>query len=171
MGGNTIAFPQASTGGNASPASMCLRPKIRTKNGVQPTIYRSPRVGLDLSNPRTAESPTDPRVIYISKPYRYFIHPHLLTSNGRGHTFLGIYRMCLDSDQFKSDDDTLGEIIRLSGLKETTAVKYLADYNAGLQNGTLHSFIGSSGKGASASPATYLKMMGTLARIGGADAS
>jgi len=79
--------------------------------------------------------------------------------------------MCLDSDQFNSDDDTLREIIRLSGLKEPTARKYLADYNAGLQKGTLHSFIGSAGKGASASPATYLKMMGTLARIGGADTS
>jgi hypothetical protein len=104
-------------------------------------------------------------VIYISKPYRYFVHPHLLTSNGRGHTFLGIYRTCLDSSQFDSDDEILKETISLSGLKEPTAVKYLADYNTGLQNGTLHAFIGSAGKGASASPAKYLKMMGTLARI------
>jgi len=104
-------------------------------------------------------------VIYISKPYRYFIHPHLLTSNACGHTFLGIYRACLDSGQFESDDDILQETIRLSGLKEPTAVKYLADYNAGLQKGTLRSFIGSAGKGASASPATYLRLMGTLARI------
>jgi hypothetical protein len=49
-------------------------------------------------------------------------------------------------------------------------VKYLGDYKAGLQNGALHSFVGSAGKGASASPATYLKMMGTLERISAQDA-
>lgn len=49
-------------------------------------------------------------------------------------------------------------------------MKYLGDYKAGLQNGALHSFVGSAGKGASASPATYLKMMGTLERISAQDA-
>jgi hypothetical protein len=162
-GRNTAAFPPSSASGNASSTSLHIRPRESTK---KPIIYRSSRVGLDLSNPSATASPTDPRVIYISKPYRYFIHPHLLTSNGRGHTFLGIHRACLDSDQSSSDDDILKEIIRLSGLKETTAAKYLADYNGGLQRGALGSFIGSAGKGASSSPATYLKMMGTLVRIG-----
>jgi hypothetical protein len=82
-----------------------------------------------------------------------------------------MYRTCLDSDQFQSDDDTLREVIKLSGLKQSTAVNYLADYNTGLQQGTLQSFIGSAGKGVSASPAKYLKMMGTLVRIGGDEAS
>ena len=164
-GRSTSAFPVVSTKGNSSPTSLYLRPKVSNEQDGKSVIYRSSRVGLDLSHPSTTESSTDPRVIYISKLYRYFIHPHLLTSNGRGHTFLGIYRSCLDSGQ--SDDHILREIIRLSGLKEQKVVKYLADYNAGLQEGTLHSFVGSAGKGASASPATYLKMMGTLARIGG----
>jgi hypothetical protein len=169
-GGNTTAFPPTSESGHASSTSLCLRPKVSTKQALKPTIYRSSRVGLDLSNPSTTESSTDPRVIYVSKPYRYFIHPHLLTSNGRGHTFIGIYRSCLESGKFESEDNTLREIIRLSGLKELTAVKYLADYNAGLQKGALHSFVAPVGKGASASPAVYLKMMGTLARICGDDA-
>ena len=165
-GRNTVAFPPSSTNSNVSSTSLHIRPRVSTKNSAKPIIYRSSRVGLDLSNPNATASPTDPRVIYISKPYRYFIHPHLLTSNGRGHTFLGIHRACLDSNPSGSDDDILKEIIRVSGLKETTAAKYLADYNSGLQHGALHSFIGSVGRGASSSPTTYLKMMGTLVGIG-----
>lgn len=169
-GRNTSAFPPMTTSGNASSTVLYLRQRVSTKQAVKPIIYHSSRVGLDLSNPNTAESSTDPRVIYIQKPYRYFVHPHLLTSNGRGHTFLGLYRTCLESDRFASDDDIIREIVRVSGLKEPTTAKYLSDYNAGLQRGALRSFIGPAGKGASASPATYLKMMGTLMRISEDDA-
>jgi hypothetical protein len=50
-------------------------------------------------------------------------------------------------------------------MKEQSVVKYLADYMSGVEKGNLQSFIGVSGKGASASPSTYLKMMGTLERV------
>lgn len=142
-----------------------LRYKSANNITSQPTIYRSPRVGLDLSNSNITPSLTDQRVNYISRLYRYFTHPHLLTSNGRGQTFMGIYRACVDSQRFASDNDVLQEIMKLLDMKQQTALKYLAAFKAGSDKGTLQSFIGSAGKGISASPGTYLKMMGTLARI------
>jgi hypothetical protein len=58
-------------------------------------------------------------------------------------------------------------IASLSGVKDATAAKYLADYVAGREAGLqlIDSFIGEKGKGASSSPATYLKMMGALSNM------
>jgi hypothetical protein len=133
--------------------------------GVLPSVYRSPRIGLDLSHPGTTNTPAHPRVVYISKLYRYFVLPHLLTSNGRSQTFLGIYRTCVDSGRYGSDDASSlrRELIELSGLKEATVIKYLTDFQLGVDRGTLSAFIGA--KGASASPSNYLRMMGTLHRL------
>ena len=164
-GGDTSAFPPASYGSKPSSVSLYLRP-ITAPASVKSPIYRSPRIGLDLSHPGTTNSPTDPRIVFISKPYRYFVHPELLTSNGRSQTFLGVYRTCLASG--RHDDSGLAlrrELVRLTGMKEHSVIKYLADYQSGIDEGNLQSFIGASGKGASASPATYLKMMGALARV------
>lgn len=163
MGGNTAALPPASSTSSSKSSLLHLSPKTPTKNTAKPTIYCSSRIGLDLSNPSAVASPTNPRVIYISKPYRYFTHPHLLTSNGRGHTFHGLYQSCLN--QSNSEAAVLAEIIKLSGLKEVTAQKYLADYKLGLEKGSLQAFIGAAGKGAASSPSSYLKMMGTLDRL------
>jgi len=38
----------------------------------------------------------------------------------------------------------------------------LEHYKAGVDSGKLKAFVGAQGKGASSSPATYLRMMGTL---------
>ena len=164
-GGDTSAFPPASYGSKPSSVSLYLRP-VTAPASVKSPIYRSPRIGLDLSHPGTTNSPTDPRIVFISKPYRYFVHPELLTSNGRSQTFLGVYRTCLASG--RHDDSGLAlrrEMVRLTGMKEHSVIKYLADYQSGIDEGNLQSFIGASGKGASASPATYLKMMGALVRV------
>jgi hypothetical protein len=138
-----------------------------------PVVYRSPRVGLELSHSETTTSPTHPRVVYVSRPYRYFVLPHLLTSNGRGHTLLGVYRSCLESKGKHDDEDAKAvlssslknELSRLTGLKEATVVKYLEDYKAGLSGGSLQTFVGAAGKGAGSSPSMVLKMMGTLERV------
>ena len=127
-------------------------------------VYTSSRIGLDLSHPSVTNSSTDPRVIYLAKRYRYFVHPHLLTADGRGHTFLGAFLTLTCGESSDDDERALKETIKITGLKEQTASKYLADYRAGVQRGSLDSFIGSSGKGASASPSIYLKMMGTLVK-------
>src|SRR5712672_735123 len=59
-------------------------------------MYKSPRIGLDLSHPSTRLHPSDRRIRYVSKPYRYYILPHLLTANGRGQTFLGVHDHCVN---------------------------------------------------------------------------
>lgn len=160
-GGKTAALAPESG------SSICLYLQRRQTNNAtpKPTIYHSSRVGLDLSHPSTTPSLADLRVIYISKLYRCFVHPHLLTSNGRGHTFISVYRTCIDSQRFTSDEDVLQEVIKLLNMKERTALRYLAAFNAGSDKGTLRSFVGPAGKGTSASPGAYLKMMGTLARM------
>lgn len=125
------------------------------------TIYTSPRIGLDLSHPGTTPSLTHPRVAFLPRPYRYFVHPHLLTANGRTQTFLGILQACLLNSN--SDETWLrSELIRITGLKKASVEKYLGEYRKG---GKLGAFVGSAGKGASGSPATYLRMMGTLERM------
>jgi hypothetical protein len=177
---NTAAFPPASSGGDTATPSMYLKRITNTSEEAKPStfqvssalnipkprIYQSPRIGLDLSNPRTTNSPTHPRVVFVSKRYRYFTNPHLLTANGRGHTFLGVYQDCLESGKFEGRVIALKhELSKVTGIKEATVVKYLADYKAGLDNGALKTYVGAAGKGAASSPSTLLKMMGTLERI------
>ncbi|KZT06561.1 uncharacterized protein LAESUDRAFT_653427 [Laetiporus sulphureus 93-53] len=148
--------------------SLSLERIERFPDTMRPRIFRSPRIGLDLSNPDIpSDRPlTHPRVIFVSRPYRFFIHPHLLTANGRGQTFLGVYRSC-ESCGTMDEYQLLNEVVRLTGLKMPTAVKYLSEYKRGVTAGELRTFIGASGKGASASPMSFLKLMGILQRLQG----
>jgi hypothetical protein len=57
------------------------------------------------------------------------------------------------------------ELVRITAIREPTVKKYLEDYKAGVDHGDLKSFVGSAGKGASSSPSSYLKMMGTLEKL------
>jgi hypothetical protein len=134
-------------------------------SGTEPPskIFRSPRVGLDLSNPETTDS--HPRVVFVTKPYRYFMHPHLLTANGRMQTFLGIYQSFLEADKPKSDNEMTKLVANLTGMNEQTVANYLLHYRTGLMSGKLSTFVGSAGKGTSSSPSAYLRMAGTLARL------
>ncbi|KAF9021261.1 hypothetical protein BDZ89DRAFT_906508, partial [Hymenopellis radicata] len=54
------------------------------------TIYTSPRIGLELFNPGTPCSLACPRVRFVGKHYRYFVHPELLVANGRAQTMLAV---------------------------------------------------------------------------------
>ena len=131
-----------------------------------PSVYRSPRIGIDLSHFSTTESLTHPRVVYVSKPYRYFIHPQLLTANGRVQTFLGVYNACRASG--RNSNNAFGlrrDIIRIGGFSDKVAEKYLADYKDGFKNGSLKAFIGARGKGTSSTASGCLKLFGTLARL------
>ncbi|KAH9919714.1 uncharacterized protein B0H18DRAFT_937053 [Fomitopsis serialis] len=142
--------------------------RIQPNRGrFKPRIFQSPRIGLDLSNPDIPkENPHyHSRVQFVAKHYRYFVHPHLLTANGRGQTFLGVYLQCTAQPQFDDDDEIIEEVARLTGLKVQTARNYLAEYRWGLEQGQLKAFLGTAGKGASAAPATFLRMMGTLAKL------
>ena len=165
-------LPSVSPETRETPASLYLKPLPCDISRREP-VYRSPRIGLELSHPGTTATATHPRVIFLSKRYRYFVHPHLLTSNGRTQTFLGVLQTCLDTGRYGENplksgdksDELRKELSEITGLKNSTVVKYIAEYQAGINSGRLHSFVGPSGKGASASPSTYLNMMGTLSRL------
>lgn len=109
--------------------------------------------------------PDHPRVVFLPRPYRYFVHPHLLTANGRSQTFLGVLRACLDAGMTMGSTKLEKELVRITGLKEPTVKRYLGDYRGGLDQGSLKAFVGPAGKGASSSPTTYLRMMGILERL------
>ena len=125
-------------------------------------IYKSSRIGLDLSHPSTRLDPSDRRVRYVSKPYRYFVLPHLLTANGRGQTFLGVHDHCVNALQISKKSLLVGKISSLTGVRSQTVDKYLNTYREALEAGELERFIGARGKGASSSPGTFLQLMGAL---------
>ncbi|KIJ13363.1 hypothetical protein PAXINDRAFT_181369 [Paxillus involutus ATCC 200175] len=134
-----------------------------TSSSALPTVYRSPRIGLDLSNSETTDSITHPRVVFVGKLYRYFTRPELLVSKGRMQTFVGLYTTLRHSNGHTEDSLKLKrELCKIMGLKEQNVSKYLADYRSGYQDGELKSFVGPSGKGVCQSVSEYLKMMGTL---------
>ncbi|PPQ65733.1 hypothetical protein CVT24_011766 [Panaeolus cyanescens] len=157
--------------------STCLfiKPKTCPSNPAKlPVIYRSPRIGLELSHPGTTAPsvrPLHPRILYLPRRYRFFIKPTDLTANGRPQTFLGVLKSCIASYATEAAGlkkaNLSKEITRLSGIKDATAAKYMAEYLAGREGGeeVLGSCIGSKGKGIGSSPGAYLKMMGSIAKI------
>jgi hypothetical protein len=145
-------------------------PSNRHSPGLK--IYNSPRIGLDLSHPGTTGPEVKPlhsRIRFLPKRYRYFTNPSELVANGRTQTFLGVLYSCISSDvnQSLKDQKVLAEVVRLSGMKEGTVTRYIADYAAGRAGGakTLAGFVGPKGKGAASSPSTYLKMMGAISAL------
>ncbi|KAA1466622.1 hypothetical protein DENSPDRAFT_46333 [Dentipellis sp. KUC8613] len=161
--GNDISGFSSKVGGKAT-SSLFLRLANLHEDKISclPPIYKSPRIGLDLSNPTVQLSASDPRVVFMPKNYRYFTRPHLLTANGRGQTFLGVYQSCLDSGKFNGDKEgLLAEVVKLTGLSAQSVSKYEAQYQLGRTSGSLKPFIASGGKGASASPTSFLKMIGS----------
>ena len=142
-------------------------------------IFRSPRIGLDISHPSipmpSSKSPTSsaaalahPRVKFIAQPYRFFVSPYLLTANGRGQTFIGVYDALVARGHCESDEELLGEIVRLTGVKGPTAIRYLAGLRKGLTEGELAAWVGPKGKAVTSSITEWLKMIGTLRRLGSA---
>lgn len=144
---------------------MYLR-KRPTSSLATSRVFRSPRIGLDLSNQETKATPTHPRVVFVGKLYRYFTHPELLIANGRTQTFIGLYLALVFEKKYEADSLKFrSELSKLTGIKDATLVKYLSDYELGFEKGVLEDFVGASGKGVLASASAYLKMMGMLARI------
>jgi hypothetical protein len=168
---NTAAFKFPSEAGAQQSTSLSLKPVPTPVSGTLPTIYFSPRIGLDLSHPGTTSAttlPLHPRIRFLPRKYRFFTHPEWLVANGRPQTFLGVLQSLIASSPAGLKTPSLGnDIARITKTKDATAAKYLADYVAGRDAGVdlLDAFIGAKGKGASSSPATYLKMMGALSNI------
>ena len=136
-------------------------------------IFRSPRIGLDISHP-TIPSPSSspaaalahPRVTFIARPYRFFVSPYVLTANGRGQTFVGVHDALVARGHCKRDAELLGELVRLTGFKGPTTAKYLAELREGRAEGTLGEWTGPKGKAVTSSVTAWLRMIGTLRRLG-----
>ncbi|KAJ3801196.1 hypothetical protein GGU11DRAFT_675573 [Lentinula aff. detonsa] len=153
----------------SSPGEHTLHFMLKHEVEIQAVyLYKSPRIGLGLSHPSVSPSFADPRVVFLSKPYRYFIHPELLTSNGRPQTFIGILNslqaMCSSDSLHGLDEretkEITGNICNKCGLKAHTVTKYLEYYLGKLDDRSdLESFIGASSKD---SPSAYLRLMGIL---------
>lgn len=168
--GETSALSSASLP-SKSGASMYFVP-VEVQEEL-PAVFRSPRIGLDLSHATislpsvsVADTLAHPRTLFVSKPYRYFTHPHLLTANGRGQTFFGVYTAFTSSSTSARSDEKrlLSRVVKSTGLKMDAAVKYSAAYRDGKNSGSLASLIGPKGKGAGSSPVAFLRMTGTLER-------
>ncbi len=167
---NTSAFLPAEDDKQA--VCLFLKPVVAPQR-KPPSIYFSPRIGLELSHPGTTSAttlPLHPRILFLPKRYRFFTNPSLLITNGRAQTFLAILHQLTTSSGASGSqtDASLSRSISLiTKTKEATAAKYLSDYNSGREGGIplIDSLIGTKGKGASSSPATYLKMMGALSTL------
>ncbi|KAJ3852393.1 hypothetical protein EV368DRAFT_41145 [Lentinula lateritia] len=146
---------------HSAPSTSVLRFEEKDEAKIQAVrIYQSPRIGLGLSHPSVSPSFDNPRVVYLSKPYRYFVHPELLTSNGRPQTFLGILSSLETATLDKLGRKKLIDCIcDQSGMKTHTVAKYLEYYSSGHGCSNLKSFIGSASRD---SPSNYLRLMGVL---------
>jgi len=100
---------------------------------------------------------------------RYYTRPRELRK-GRAQLIYGFIHSALTT-QFDprnntlSDDETFRAVLTEAiGLKDALINKYLLEYDAGRKKGLEHLSlcIGPGGKGAAASPTSYLKMMGAL---------
>ena len=152
---DTFAFPSTVPGS---------RPSLKIIHRREPSAtispFRCPRIGLDLSHRSTTNSPWDPRVAFVCKPYRYIIHPELLTFNGRPQTFIGVYDRI--SEEMGSDPAKLAKaIVAATGIQETTVLKYIESLSLGLGGErALSRFIRTK----TGSVADYLVMVGALRR-------
>jgi hypothetical protein len=144
---------------------MYLRKRPASSLTTSP-VFRSPRIGLDLSNPETKINLTHPRIVFVGKLYRYFTYPELLIVNGRVQTFVGLYLALVEGKKYKPGSlEFRNELTKLTGIKDMTVANYLSDYQFGFEKGNLADFIGAVGKGVSASASAYLRMMGTISGL------
>ncbi|KAI0797396.1 hypothetical protein BC629DRAFT_1285897 [Irpex lacteus] len=172
--GDTTAWSLSTTENTSTlQSSLRLIPVTPTPEQLNPPhIYSSPRIGLDLSHssiplPSTpagaAKTLGYPRLTFISREYRFFVHPELLTANGRGHTFLGVYRsLTSESEKERSKGGLKERLVALTGLKANTVDKYLQEYLESVKDGRLSAFVVAKGKGAGSNPVSALRMFGTL---------
>ncbi|KAI4523778.1 hypothetical protein K525DRAFT_195592 [Schizophyllum commune Loenen D] len=157
--GDTSAF---------TPRGLFLRPREDSACSGHRDICRTPRVGLDLSKAS--------RAVYVAKAYRY-IASFDSPLKSKAQTFAGaVYHCCysptrpeggipvLASEVSKSlHDPALTErLVKLTALSTTVAARYLKDYLAGFDNGSVESFVGK--KNVASSPSAYLTMVGALHR-------
>ncbi|KAG8988937.1 hypothetical protein FRB94_000320 [Tulasnella sp. JGI-2019a] len=154
--GESSAFPVSASSAKTRATSLFVAPHTPSQVGVLPELFTSPRIGLDLSNPSDSAA----RLEMVDKPYRFLIRPHLLTANGRAHTFFGIFRAKKVTSK-PPYANLAGTIARLTGLSESATRRYIQFYLEG-QDTQVEAYVGPKAKGVSGSPEKLLKMLGAL---------
>lgn len=176
-GGDTAALnpPDASS---SSRTSYLYMKRVTSSASALPRIYKSPRIGIDLSHsgtvvPTSRTTPTElhSRIRFLPKTYRYFTRPRELTK-GRPQTIYGVICATLEldphPDRSLSGDKTFRNTLSAAtGVKDALLAKYLAEYDAGRKSGLAHLrlSIGPQGKGAADSAGSYLKLMGAIETV------
>lgn len=171
--GEINAFPSGS-----DRQSLSLVPiPLSDPNGEQEVsqIYRSPRIGLDLTNPSAAPSLSNQRVSFVQRRYRYFRLPTLLRTKGQAENFLGTLYHCLkvpgwsitelDRDwavQFKKHE-VIAKVEKATG--KAGAARWLKAFEAGTQV-KVNRFCGAAGKTNKAGAEHILSMYGAIAGLG-----
>ncbi|KAH9939367.1 uncharacterized protein BXZ73DRAFT_43968 [Epithele typhae] len=163
--------------------------KARARADPEPAqgrIYRSPRIGLDISNatviafggpgigPASAAHASSaawhPRVRFVGRPYRFFVSPSLYTLNGRGQTFVGVHDALISAGMYADGVAFRGELVRLTGYMSSTVDKYFEALHSSVKNGLkgegMDEWVGPKGKTVHGSPSEWLKMIGTLKGFG-----
>ena len=169
LGGSISAFPSLSAAASLSDQQAKMYLVLFPRDAHLPVIHRSPRIGLDLSHPTVSPQRNNPRVIYISKLYRYFVRPKLLKANGRCHTLIGLHleqaaKVGTDNP-LQNNSALIRHLMEAMALGRTTVQKYIDDYAEGFANKSLAEYVGTAGKGASSNPKMFMKMMGVLLRM------
>ncbi|KAF9647829.1 hypothetical protein BDM02DRAFT_3097466 [Thelephora ganbajun] len=153
--GDTLAFSSAVPGSRPS-----LRIIPRKKHSATANLFRCPRIGLDLSHKSTVNSPRNPRITFVCKPYRYIVNPELLTFNGRPQTFIGVYDNLSESTGGNTAK-LVKAIADVTGIQKPTVLTYIESFNLGLEGKRrLDGFI----RAKTRSVADYLTMVGALRR-------
>jgi hypothetical protein len=174
LNGDISAFPQSR---DRPSLSLVPVPPPENANSEREVshIYRSPRIGLDLTNPSAAPSLTNPRVSFVQRRYRYFRLPTLLRTKGQAENFLGtLYHSLkvpgwsitgLDRDwatQFKKQS-VIANIEKATG--KAGATRWLKAFEAGTQV-KVSRFCGAAGKTSKAGAEHTLSMYGAIAGLG-----
>ncbi|KAG8938322.1 hypothetical protein FRC00_000299, partial [Tulasnella sp. 408] len=94
-----------------------------------PTVYTSPRIGLELSNASNSEA----RIQFVDRPYRYFIHPKTFSKKGQAQTFAGLYRHL----RATKEPATASKIGGMIGIDVTRFLNY---YTSGRNSGNVKDF-------------------------------
>jgi len=151
---------------NSESQTVRLYLEPRTPKDVlrSPTLYKSPRIGLDLANANLFAD----RVKFIDRPYRFFLEPQLFKEKGRPQTFVGLLRQLKN----EADPPSVELIAKIELITDSPYSKIISNYMEWYTYGwisasgdggkTIGGYIGE--KGVCASPEMWMKMMGALER-------
>ena len=175
------AFPPESNEETARTCTMTLVHVPRSSPFSKAAQYRTPRIGLDLSHASSLATPSNPRVKFVQRSYRFMTEPHLLKVNGRSQTFIGLLQHFLDRKHGGAKISSLSngekqkilhEVEKVGSFTTKLAKTYLGHFEGGVADGgdSVGAYCGQKGKGVCQSPEKLLRMFGALGELSSGEA-